>query len=457
MALHLLGEGDKWQTLATPGKHNDGGGLYLDVRSATSASWVFKYTFGGKVDEIGLGSRKLVTVGLARELRAKYADAVARGDNPKKLHKDAKLETVRAANAPKGASIHELARNHISVIALRLKTEAGREEWVRSLHADRIGYIADMAPQDVTLEDVRPMLEAYYKCSPVMAKTVRERLCRVIQWAHGADMFVAPEGWRNPAAWALLRDKLTEQGQDHEEEHHASLPHEEIGLFVNRVQGVNDRLPALKLALEWDIISATRPGEAFGANWSEIDWTADCWVIPARRTKMRRIHRVPLTDRHHALLAMLLPPGATEAPRKGKLFPGLKAGKSVSMTGVRQVMQSIRKPDGSAFVAAKEMPDDADEEITLHGFRTSFRTWAQSEVYPVTLPNGKVQRVELYSDVLIEEALAHKVGNDVRNAYLGKGGDTMERRRDLMAGWAEYVGTVREEKVVQFPRMPRAA
>ena len=63
-------------------------------------------------------------------------------------------------------------------------------------------------------------------------------------------------------------------------------------------------------------------------------------------------------------------------------------------------------------------------DITVHGFRSSFRDWAAETT---AHPNH-----------VVEMALAHAVGNAVEAAY--RRGDLFEKRRRLMEDWAKYCG-----------------
>ena len=61
-------------------------------------------------------------------------------------------------------------------------------------------------------------------------------------------------------------------------------------------------------------------------------------------------------------------------------------------------------------------------DLTTHGFRSTFRTWA-------------AERTAFPREV-VEAALAHVVGNKVEAAY--QRGDMFDKRRRLMAAWAEF-------------------
>ena len=72
-------------------------------------------------------------------------------------------------------------------------------------------------------------------------------------------------------------------------------------------------------------------------------------------------------------------------------------------------------------VAAEKWVDAADgRPITAHGFRATFRTWAEE--------------VTGFPHAVIEEAMGHQVGNQVERAY--RRTDVLDKRRNLMDAWA---------------------
>lgn len=422
------------------GKHHDGDGLYLDRRSPTSASWLFKFTWGGKADEVGLGSLKKVDLERARELRAWCLAELGAARNPKRTLQAEKLERVREANAPPPATVYELAKNNIRLIAKTAKSAAGQKAWVRSMHRDFIGYIADMNPADVTRGDVKPIIEAYFTGkdaagrpirtpAPTMGRVLQQRLCKLLSWARATDRITAPD-WVNPAAWSGNLEH-TLDATEHQTTHHASLAAADVGAFLEKARQREANAVAVRRALEWHIISATRPTESAGADWSEIDWANDCWVIPAERMKMRRLHRAPLTARHHAILDALLG-GAEFPPTSGPLF-SINSKSAVTRQAMDDLMKAVQP-----------------SHCTLHGFRGTFSTWARNEAYEVQLPTGDRALVRLYDEAMIEEALSHVVGDATRNAYIRD--DFLDRRRAMMEAWAVYATTVRDTNVTPFRR-----
>jgi integrase len=148
------------------------------------------------------------------------------------------------------------------------------------------------------------------------------------------------------------------------------------------------------------ILTAARSGEVRGAGWEEIDRSTATWTIPAERMKMRREHRVPLSG---GALAVL---NEAEALRdaSGLVFPSVRGIQLSDMTLSKLVRELGIKS-------------------TVHGFRSSFRTWAQEQT---TVPGE-----------IAEAALAHVKADKVEAAYARS--DLLEKRRNLMESWAEFI------------------
>ena len=160
-------------------------------------------------------------------------------------------------------------------------------------------------------------------------------------------------------------------------------------------------MPAARL-LEFIILTATRSGEARGAAWSEINLDKGLWEIPAERMKMKRPHLVPIQGRMLELLSF------AAVHRSGELvFPNLKSGKEFSYNAPMVVLKKL-----------------GVENLTVHGFRSSFKTWA--------LENTD------YQTQAIEFALAHETRNAVEAAYI-RGNRMLEKRREVMLAWNDFV------------------
>jgi integrase len=124
--------------------------------------------------------------------------------------------------------------------------------------------------------------------------------------------------------------------------------------------------------------------------------------VRTERMKAGKEHRVPLSGRAFAILAEAQ---RGRMPETRYVFPGGKAGKPLSDMAMTEVLRRMERSD-----------------ITVHGFRSTFRDWAAERT---NFPNE-----------VVEMALAHAVSDKVEAAY--RRGDLFEKRRRLMAEWAAY-------------------
>ena len=155
-------------------------------------------------------------------------------------------------------------------------------------------------------------------------------------------------------------------------------------------------------ALEFAIVTAARTGEVIGARWSEIDLLEKTWTVPPGRMKAGREHRVPLSASALAILEEMQPHRHAE---DSFVFPGAKLGRPLSNMAFLMLLRRMGR-----------------NNLTAHGFRSSFRDWA-------------AERTNFPSEV-VEMALAHMVGSKVEAAY--RRGNLFEKRSRLMAAWATF-------------------
>jgi len=190
--------------------------------------------------------------------------------------------------------------------------------------------------------------------------------------------------------------------------HFAALPYREIATFMTELRrqaGVSAR------ALELAILTAARSGEVLNATWREVDLEQKLWTIPAQRTKALKEHRIPLSDPAIAILREM------EAIRQNDfVFPGRRGPLSAV------ALQSALKRMGY--------------DVTVHGFRSSFRDWAGNETN--------------FPRELAEHALAHVIGDKAEQAY--RRSDALARRRELTDAWARHREGAGAENVLAFKR-----
>ena len=365
------------RSVTEPGKYIDGNGLFLKVDPTGAKRWVQRIVIRGKRTEIGLGSASLVGLAEARETALENRKLARQGGDP--------LRARREASAI--LSFEEAAREVHRIHLPTWKNKKHADQFITTLETYAFPRIGGTRVSDVTTADVLAVLQPIWLEKSETARRVRQRIGSVMKWA-------IAKGWRQDNPAENIGQALPKQ--DRTQKHRKSLPYTKVGDFLEalRNSGAGE---TTKLALEFLILTAGRSGEVREAVWSEIDLDAREWRIPAQRMKAKREHRVPLSDRATEILV------AAKALSDGSdlVFPGTRLGKPLS--------------DMTLSKLTKELGFDVD----VHGFRTSFKTWAQ-------------ERTNTPREVS-EAALAHTIQNKAEAAYARS--DLFEKRRRLMERW----------------------
>jgi integrase len=382
---------------AKSGRHADGGGLQLLVKDSGSRSWVYRFMLRGKSRDVGLGpavGSGAVSLADARDLAAALRLKVKSGVDPLAERLEAATATVAAALASKvaGITFRAVAEAHIAAHSDGWRNAKHRQQWSSTLATYAYPVIGDLPVADIGTAHVLSILEPIWKAKPETAARLRGRIEAILDAAKA-------RGYRegeNPARWRGHVAQIL-PGRTHLSRcHHKAMPYNEVAAFLAKLR---EREAMAALALEFAILTAVRTGEAIGATWGEVDLAKAIWTIPAARTKTGREHRVPLSPRAVEILDGVKPLGSHAS---AFLFAGNK-GKLSSMA----MAMLLRR---------------MDVDVTVHGFRSTFRDWAAE--------------CTSYAHEVCEMALAHAIGNKAEAAY--RRGDLFEKRRRLMDDWATY-------------------
>ena len=366
---------------APPGRHADGNGLYLFVQPTGTRSWVQRLVIRGRRRELGLGAATLVPLAKAREQALANRMLARSGGDPL-------ADKRRVQRVPAFAEAAE------SVLEQKRGGWRGRwhaKNWMSSMERYVFPYIGSRPVSEVNTADVLEILTPIWHVKAETARAVRQRIRSVIEWAIALDMRSDNPCDRVLPVLGPQNDIVT---------HRQALPHREVAAAIETVRAGSAQ-PAVKLAFEFLVLTATRSGEVRGAQWAEIDTTDRVWTLSAQRMKAKREHRVPLCGRALEILdaARSLGDGGPH------VFP-MRSGRPISASTLLKMLNDLR-------VAA-----------VPHGFRSSFRDWAAEKTD--------------HPREVIEAALAHVVQNKVEAAYARS--DLFERRRLLMDDWSEYLG-----------------
>ncbi|SMC91992.1 Integrase [Fulvimarina manganoxydans] len=380
-ALHKLTEKGTASTKLKVGRHSDGGGLYLNVAKAGTKSWVFMWTASGKRREMGLGSYPAVSLAKARRAAAGAREAISEDRDP--------LSERQKEAEP---SFAECVDRFLASMESSWRNDKHRAQWRMTL-TTYCEPIRRKRVSEIDTNDVLSVLTPIWTSKPETASRLRGRIERVLDYAK-------VKGWRsgeNPALWRGHLKNILPARQRLSRGHHAAMPYDAVPSFMKRLR--QSEAVAAR-ALEFTILTAARSGETREAVWAEIDFDNAIWSIPAVRMKAGREHRVPLTKPALQILQNL------HDTRIGDLvFPGQKRGRPLSVMAMDMLLRRLKV------------------DVTVHGFRSSFRDWAGEETS--------------FAREVAEQALAHAVGDATERAY--RRGDALQKRRELMEAWTAFL------------------
>lgn len=370
-----------------PGRHGDGAGLYLVVDPSGARRWIVRVTVKGQKNakgaplrtDFGLGGADVVTLNQARERALEYRRMAKSGLNPR-------YNTKREV-----PTFEELSRQvHIDRLPTWKNAKHG-QQWLNTLHDYAFPKIGRMPVDAIGQPEVLMCLSPIWTAKHETAKRLAQRIKAVLDVAKASGF---REG-ENPVTAVKEAGVLPKvKAKVH---HHDAMPWQDVPAFYTEL---DKRTATAAKALQFTILTACRTSEVLDMTWDEIDWDSRLWIVPGKRMKGGKPHRVPLTEE----MLLILEPMKLLASTY--VFEGQKRHHPLSNMSMLMLLRRLGR-----------------ERVTVHGFRSSFRDWAGETA-------GASREVA-------EAALAHQFGSGVERAYARS--DLLEQRRFLMLKWSAFV------------------
>ncbi|OGB27105.1 MAG: integrase [Burkholderiales bacterium RIFCSPLOWO2_02_FULL_57_36] len=390
------------RNLTKPGKHADGGGLYLELTPAGGKYWRMKYRYGGKEKRLAFGVYPGVTLKQARDQANKARKLLADGSDPGELRRSEKAQVA-----------HEAVNTLESVARDWLKHQGARwspvttKRILASLEADIFKPLGSRPLVSVKPGEIQAVVKK------IEARGASEQAGRVLQRV------------KSVYRWAVVHERIetnpmldlvpSEVLKPRTVQHRPAMTDKELPEFLTKLdayEGDPTTLHGLRLL----ILTATRPGETRGAHWAEFDLDAALWIIPAERMKMKIEHRVPLS---------------TQAVEVLRTMHRLSGGGVLVFPSPFYPSKPLSENTFNSALARMGYKATA----TAHGFRALFSTVANECGW---------------NPDVIERQLAHVEGNQVRAAYHRS--TYLADRERLMQWWADYLDGRKAGNVVKMPK-----
>jgi integrase len=382
-----------------PGLHRVSNCLYLQVTEGLTASWIIRFYMPGEKTPKSMGGggypeTPLKVANAVRDEALRLRDA---GINPIEARRG-KLRALSTATTVKQA-----CEAYLTAQRARFRTERHVRQMQQRLRDFVYPAIGHLPIAAIKGAEARLVLSSIWQSKHKTASRVRQYMEDTTNWATHAG--VRPEELPNP--WETKRTQWDFPLGIHKTRSHASLPFEQAPAFLAELQ---QQQPSVKsLALQFVILNAIRVGDIVGGGkahstpmcWSHVDLVGKVWTIPD--TKMSKPHIVPLSD---AAMRVLAEMQRFRDPESDFVFAGAKNGSCLNDATLRYLIADM----------------GYGGEVTVHGFRATFRTWAAENT--------------AFEKGVIEAALAHAQG-ELDSAY--HRGSYLQKRAQLMQLWASYL------------------
>jgi integrase len=412
-----------------PALHAVGGvkGLCLHCRpprgpeAIGARSWILRIMVGDKRTDLGLGSYPEVPLAMAREKARELRYRVQfEGYDPIAGKRAAKSALI--AERAQQRTFGDVAQQYFDKKCLEFSgknPEKQRRRLEQHLEDYCLPELGNILMSDLETRHVVQALNPIWIEKTSTAVRVRITIYNVCEMVRHDGIL---RNGLNPAHWrGNLENFLASPAAIHDEEHQPTVGYKALPGFWARLQE-REALPAR--ALEFQILTAARPGEVRFAEWSEIDFKARVWIVPGWKIKGRRDkkkeHKVPLTERAIEILKMMPRDNGTY------IFPGYRGKETMSENALNLTVKEIHQADIKGGKRGFFDPENG-KVATAHGMRAAFKSWAT-----------EVSHVD---DYVSELALSHIDTSSTRAAYAR--GELLPKRRKLMKAFEKYLSSRR--------------
>jgi integrase len=367
----------------------DGDGLRLRVKPNGSKHWILNYyrPNSRKRANLSLGKYPDLSLAKARKATMEAKELLAEGVDPQEKRKQEQQEH----KAIHQHTFFNVANEWFEIKKGDVTADYAVDIW-RSLELHIFARLGEIPVREITAPQVIELLKPIEaKGSLETVKRLAQRLNEIMNFATNCGLIHA-----NPLTGIKAAFKKPKK------ENMAALTPTELPELMSAIANASIKRTT-RCLIEWQLHTMTRPSEASGACWDEIDVDEKVWVIPAERMKKRREHRIPLTEQALELLEVMRPISGNRV----YVFPSDR---------------DPKKPCNSqtANMALKRMGFAG--RLVSHGLRSLASTTLNEQGFEADL---------------IESALAHVDDNQVRSAYNRT--DYLERRRPMMYWWSGHI------------------
>lgn len=427
-----------------PGKvtqrYYDIAGVYLEVTPAGGFLWRYKYQFAGKGQLLALGKYPAVNLKAAREAALRAKALQTSGINPALARAEAKKEeNAKRQSARQEGKVKRATRRSNALTFEKLADEWLKVKMLPVMSAATIkkarifiGHLNDLHTRPAASITESELLRIIKKIDVNGRRETAGRVLhtadRIFEYGLAAHASVINSNPAKGKVQALSAQRVKNR---------AAVTDPEMLAEVLRKLETYAGFHSTRAALQLLPYLPLRQTELRCGRWSEVDFNAKLWTIPASRMKAVKAGAAAIG---HDLIVPLAPQvikllRAQNKLTKGELmFPTMNRRASKN-SDPNADDQSISEAALGLAMRKCGIPSSVS---TPHGFRSTFSTLLNESDWP--------------SD-WIECQLAHTHGNRVRAVY--NKARYLPQRVAMMKAWANYLDGLRAAAPGKASRVPK--
>ena len=355
----------------------DGKGLILKV-TRQSKRWLLKYyrPSDKKRTNLSLGAYPEISLSDARILLADARDLLAKGIDPQ-YYRQKQAQSDQNTLKSTAKAWLDIKKHKI--------TPAYVKDIQSSLDNHIFPKIGNIPIAGITAPQVIEIIK------PVSLKGKNELVSKLCQRLNEIMVFAVNTGLIEHNRLAGIKSAFVAPVA----ENYPTLKPAQLPELLGAVMNASITLMTRNLIL-FQLHTLSRPSEAAGALWAEIDLNKKLWTIPAKRMKRKKKHIIPLTTQAVTILERM----KTSNPFSDYVFAGAR---------------NIRKSANPSTVnmALKRMGFKG--KLVAHGLRSLASTTLNEQSFDAEM---------------IEVSLSHVDKNTVRSAY--NRSEYIEKRRNML-------------------------
>lgn len=371
----------------------DSRGLYLEITTAGSKVWRFKYRYLGKEKLLTIGKFPAIGLVAARERRDMAREQIERNIDPA-----AEKQNQKRLARFNGTQTFELVANEWHSHFLDTWDERYAKHIISRLKANAFPSIGNIPVSELTAQHVLVCLQRIEgKGRNDLAKRMKSTIGQVLRYA-------VITGRANQDVSTFLSGAL----KKYKKGHHDAINSDQLPDFLKALNKNERRLfPQTILAIRLMMLTFVRTNELIGAKWHEFDLESARWTVPAERMKMRIEHIVPLSKQVIEILQEL----KRLYGDKNYILPSvIRSNKHISNNTILKGLDAL----------------GYNKIMTGHGFRA--------------LAMSTIKEKLSYRHETVDRQLAHLPKNKIDQAY--DRALFIPERIKMMQDWADYIDQV---------------